>query len=125
MLGESLGSLAEGAALMLDRPEKTARLLAALKAAAPFEVELGPELIDYLQAEHLAEANQIRQTVYELTYAGDEGGIMCHLSRSDETGRALVVSITHVQVPRSMQLAWAVADYQTHRMKKLRKQSYN
>ena len=30
----------EGMALMLDHPEKTPRLLAALKAAAPFEVDI-------------------------------------------------------------------------------------
>jgi hypothetical protein len=30
---------------MLDNPEKTARLLAALKAAVPFKVELVPSLI--------------------------------------------------------------------------------
>jgi hypothetical protein len=31
---------------MLDNPEKTTRLLAALKAAAPFGVELAPSLIE-------------------------------------------------------------------------------
>ena len=35
---------------------------------------------------------------------------------------ALVVSLTHVRVPRSMSLAAAVADYQKHRVKKLKKQ---
>jgi len=107
---------------MLDHPEKTARLLAALKAAAPFDVELTPSLIEYLQAENVAEADRKQHVVSELSYAGDEGGIMCHLSRSDETGRALVVSLTHVRVPRTMPLAAAVVDYQKHRVKKLKKQ---
>ena len=108
---------------MLDQPEKTARLLAALKAAAPFEVELTSSLIKYLHAENVAEADRVRHIVWDLSYAGDEGGIMCHLARSDETGRALVVSLTHVRVPRSMPFAAAVADYQKHRVKKLRKQT--
>jgi hypothetical protein len=85
---------------MLDNPEKTSRLLAELKAAASFDVELTPALINYLRAKNVAVANQPRQTVSDLSYAGDEGGIMCHLSRSDETGQALVVSLTHVHVPR-------------------------
>jgi hypothetical protein len=110
---------------MLDNPEKTARLLAALKAAAPFDVKLGPELMNYLRAENLAEANGMSHTVFDLSYAGDEGGIMCHMSPSDETGRALVVSLTHVHVPRSMPLARVVADYQKHRLKKLKKQHDN
>jgi len=50
---------------------------------------------------------------------------MCHLSRSDETGQALAVSLTHVHVPRSMPLARAVADHQKHRVKKLRELQLN
>ena len=107
---------------MLDHQEKTARLLAALKAAAPFDVKLAPSLIEYMQAENVADANRRRHVAWNFSYAGDEGGIMCHLSRSDETGRALVVSLTHVRVPRSVPLAAAVLDYQKHRVKKLKKQ---
>jgi hypothetical protein len=108
---------------MLDKPEKTARLLAALKAAAPFEVELSTSLIEYLQAENPAGADQMHNVVWDLSYAGDEGGILCHMSRSEETGRALVVSLTHIVMPRSMPLAADVVDYQKHRVKKLKKQS--
>lgn len=108
---------------MLDNPSKTARLLAALEAAAPFEVELTPPLIHQLRAENVVPSNRTHQTVSDLSYAGDEGGIMCHLSRSDETGQALVVSLTHLLVPRTMPLAAAVADYQRHRVKKIKKQS--
>jgi hypothetical protein len=108
--------------MMLDHPEKTPRLLAALKAAAPFKVELLPSLIDHLQSENVVDAGRMHQVVWDLSYAGDEGGIMCHMSRSEETGKALVVSLTYVRVPRSMPLARAVADYQKHRVKKLKKQ---
>ena len=86
---------------MLDNPEKTTRLLAALKAAAPFGVELAPSLIEYLQAQNVADADRMDHVVWDLSHAGDEGGIIRHLSRSEETGRALVV----VCVPRSMPLA--------------------
>jgi len=109
---------------VLDHPEKTARLLAALKAATPFDVELTPALIDYLRAEKIGAADWVRQTVSDLSYAGDEGGIMCHIVPPDEQS-ALVVSLTHVHVSRSMPLARAVAEYQKHRVKKLKKQSYN
>ena len=107
---------------MLDHPDKAARLLAALKAAAPFEAELAPSLIEYLQAENVADADPRHYIAWDFSYAGDEGGIICHLGRSEETGQALVVSLTHVRVPRSMPLAAAVLDYQKHRVKKLKKQ---
>jgi hypothetical protein len=104
---------------MLDHPEKTARLLAELKVAAPFKVLLTPQLAAHLRAEHVAVAAE--HTVSDLSYAGDEGGIVCHLAPSD-AGAALVVSLTHVSVPRSMPLSSAVLRYQKHRVKKLKKQ---
>lgn len=101
---------------MLDNPEKTTRLLAALKAAAPFEVELTERLVKHLRGQHDAVADQKHHTVSNLSYAGDEGGIVCHMVPSEDRG-ALVVSLTQVRVPRSMPLAAAVADYQKHRVR--------
>jgi hypothetical protein len=106
---------------MLDHPEKTPKLLAALKAAAPFEVELTERLVKYLRAQQLAGADRKHHTVSDLSYAGDEGGIMCHVVLPEKQ-EALVVSLTHLYVPRTMPLAEAIADYQKHRVKKLKKQ---
>jgi hypothetical protein len=64
---------------MLDNPEKTARLLTALKAAVPFEIELTPAVAKHLQAENADSAYQARQRVSDVSYAGDEGGIVCHI----------------------------------------------
>jgi hypothetical protein len=109
---------------MLDNPKKTEPLMAALKEAVPFEVELTPEVVKQLQSRNAADAGQIRRIVSDLSYAGDEGGIVCHIVPLDKK-EALVISITHVRVPRTMPLAAAVVDYQKHRVKKLRKQGYN
>ena len=76
---------------------------------------------DPLSPEQNVTAVSVRQTVWDVSYAGDEGGIVCHLSRSDETGQALVVSLTHVRVARAMPLVPAVLGYQKHRVKKLKK----
>ena len=111
----------EEAAPMLDNPDKTAKLLAALKAAVPFEVELTEGVVKQLRAQHHAGADQKHHTVSDLSYAGDEGGIVCHIV-PPEKREALVVSLTHLHVPRTMPLAAAVADYQRHRVKKLKKQ---
>jgi hypothetical protein len=100
---------------MLDNPEKTARL-AALKAALPFGVELVPSLVEYLRVQDVAIAGA-RQVVSDLSYAGDAGGIMCHIADSGHR-EALVVSLTQVRVPDSMPLAPAVADYHNRRVKK-------
>jgi hypothetical protein len=107
---------------MLDKPEKAYQLLATLNAAAPFEVELPPSLITHLQAQQAAIAVKPRQSVSKVSYLGDEGGIVCHIV-PDEGRDALIVSLTHVRVHRSLPLAAAVFDYQKHRVKKLKKQN--
>jgi hypothetical protein len=105
---------------MLDKAEKTYQLLATLKAAAPFEVELTPSVIAHLRTQQIAVKPQ--QIVTEISYAGDEGGIVCHMA--PEEGRdALIVSLTHVRAKRSLAFAAAVLDYQKHRLKKLKKQN--
>ena len=110
---------------MLDNPKKTGPLLTALKAAVPFEVELMPELVKRLQVENVTMLNEVHQTVSDVSYAGDEGGIVCHIVPPDRQ-ETLVVSLTHVRVSRLMPLASGVFDYQKHRVKKLKKQrGYN
>lgn len=110
-------------ALILDNPQMTSRLLAALKAAVPFDVELTPEVVKQLQSKNAANAGQVRRTVSDLSYAGDEGGIICHIVPLDKR-EALFISLTHVRIPRTMPLAAAVAEYQKHRVRKLKKQAH-
>lgn len=106
---------------MLDDPKKAARLMTELKAAVPFKVELTPGLVKHLQAQHDDIANATEHVVSDLSYAGDVGGIVCHIAPSAARGM-LVVSLTHVLVPRSLPFAAAVGQYQKHRIKKLKKQ---
>ena len=106
---------------MLDDPGKTSRLLAALEAALPFEVHLTPPLARLLREQQVVLPAGGRQTVSGVSYLGDEGGIVCHVVPPDG-GKAAIVSLTHVRVPRSMPLAAEVLRYQKHRVKKLRQQ---
>ena len=106
---------------MLDELEKTLDLIAALKAAVPFEVELTPPLVAHLRAERVVADIEARQIVREVSYAGDEGGILCHIE-PEGPGRRLLVSLTHLRLNRSLPFAAAALDYQKHRVKKLKKQ---
>lgn len=106
---------------MLDRPEKTEALLDAMEQTLPFEVGLMPELIVGLARQQRPVAVKPVETVTDISYAGDEGGIMCHITPSDADGM-VVVSLTHVRVPRTLPFAAAALAYQKHRVKKLKKQ---
>jgi hypothetical protein len=105
---------------MLDNSEKTQRLLQMLEAALPFEADLTSEAVEALKRENSSAALLRRQEVVNISYAGDEGGIMCHMQPENDRG-AIVASITHLRLPAHLPFAAAVVAYQKHRVKKLRK----
>ena len=104
---------------MLDKPEKTLDLIAAMKAAVPFEVEMTPPLLARLRAENVAAEIAHRQLVREVSYAGDESGILCHIEPQGSQKR-VIVSLTHVQIRRRLPFFAVALDYQKHRIKKLK-----
>src|SRR3954451_7842684 len=107
---------------MLDDPERTSRLLAALKASLPFEVHLTPPLARLLREQQVVLPAGDRQTVSGVSYLDDEGGIVCHIVPPDG-GKVAFVSVPHVRVPPPMPLAAEVLRYQKHRVKKLRQRA--
>ena len=107
---------------MLDNQKKTSELVTELKAALPFEVELTPEVIDSLRAGKTAVVVKPQQIVSDVSYLGDAGGIMCHIKPKEMSGNPLVISITHVRMPRKHALAKAVFDYQKQRVKQIARQ---
>jgi hypothetical protein len=106
---------------MLDQPEKTIVLVAAMRMALPFHVVPTPELIAHLARQQKPIAVKPTETVSEISYAGDEGGIMCHI-RPAAAGDMVFVSLTHVRMSRMLPFAAAAIDYQRHRVKNLRHQ---
>jgi hypothetical protein len=104
---------------MLDKPEKTRELMDILDAAVPFEIAFMPDLIKHLARQQNPVAIKSIETVSKVSYPG---GIMCHIQPEDAES-AVVVSLTHVRVRRTLPFAAAVLDYQKHRMKKLKKQT--
>jgi len=106
---------------MFDKPKKARELMDILDAALPFEVALPPEMIEHLARQQRPVAIKPIETVSGISYIGDVGGIACHIQPEDAES-ALVVSLTHVRVRRTLPFAAAVLDYQKHRVKKLRRQ---
>jgi hypothetical protein len=98
---------------MLDKPETTAGLMVAMRAALPFEVSLAPELIAHLARRALSVAVKATEVVTDISYAGDEGGIVCHIKLA-EGGNMVFASLTHVRVPRTLAFAANVLAYQKH-----------
>jgi hypothetical protein len=106
---------------LLDNLEKAQLLIAAMKAAVPFEVDLTPALIARLRAEARVSEIARRQFVRDVSYAGDEGGVLLHIE-PEGADRRVIVSLTHVQVRRTLPFAAGAQAYQKHRIKKLKQQ---
>ena len=66
--------------------------MTAMMAALPLEVELTSSTIAYLRTQHIAYNVKPIQTVSKVSYAGDEGGILCHLEPED-TENVIIVSL--------------------------------
>jgi hypothetical protein len=72
-----------------------------LEEAVPFEVALMPDLIEYLARQQKPLTVKPIETVSGVSYLGDTGGISCHIQPEDADS-AVIVSLTHVRVPRTL-----------------------
>ena len=107
---------------MIDKPDQVERLLARLQAALPLPARVTPELATTLLAQNPATEIPSACSITWISYAGDEGGIMCRLDFAQETEKAAFVSITHLRFDPPIPLARDIATYQKHRVKRLRHQ---
>jgi hypothetical protein len=108
---------------MIDDPDQVGRLLDRMRAALPLPARMTSRLLATLrdQAPETPLAAACRIT--RVDYAGDEGGIVCHLERDggDEKGKLIVTSITHLEFDPRLPCAREIAAYQKHRTKRLRR----
>lgn len=107
---------------MIDNPDQTERLLAKLNAVLPVPARMTPELTATLQARDPAHEIPVSCTISGISYAGDEGGIVCRLDIPHESNSVAFASITHLRFDPRLPLARDIAAYQKHRVKHLRRQ---
>jgi hypothetical protein len=108
--------------MMIDHPITTMDLIDRLEAVLPMPAQLTPETRAML-VEKMATIIGSQATITSLHYVGDEGGILCKLDFSPATENAAFVSITHLRFDARLPMARAIAAYQKHRVKRLRKQT--
>jgi hypothetical protein len=107
---------------MIDNPDQAERLLARLQAALPLPARVTPELAATLQTKNAQTDIPSTCSVTWISYAGDEGGIVCRLDFTREIETATFASITHLRFDPRLPLARDIAAYQKHRVKRLRRQ---
>ncbi len=106
---------------MIDRPDQVERLLERLGAALPIPARPTPELQATLQKRNGIPLPADCRVTW-VSYAGDEGGIVCKLEGTAETAEAVVASITHLRFDPRLPVTREIVTYQKHRVKRLRRQ---
>jgi hypothetical protein len=108
---------------MIDNPDQVERLMTHLRNMLPLSARATPRMIASLRDPAASAPPTPHCTVTRIDYAGDEGGIVCHVSfRETDGSNVVVVSITHLEFDRRLQVAREVAAYQKHRIKRLRRE---
>ena len=105
---------------MIDRPDQVGRLLEQLGAARPIPARVTPELQAMLQEKNGITVPATCNVTW-VSYAGDEGGIICQLDAGTGTS-AVFTSLTHLRFDPRLPLARDILTYQKHRVKRLRRQ---
>jgi hypothetical protein len=109
---------------MIDNPQKTESLIAAIKKVLPVQAYVTPYLKNALAGKEPRISMPDRCDIIEIIYAGDMGGILCRLDVGGVDAKTpVVVSITHLTFGRTVLLAREIEAYQKHRIKKLKQQS--
>ena len=108
---------------MIDHPDQVDRLLTRLRDALPMPARLTPRLLASRQEQKPGLSPSAACHVTRVDYAGDEGGIVCHLAREDDDqSRNLVVtSISHLDCDPRNPLTREITAYQNHRIKRLKR----
>jgi hypothetical protein len=106
---------------MIDHPDQVERLMERLSAALPIPARVTPEVQMTLQQQR-GVAMPANCSVTWISYAGDEGGIVCRVEAAAETAEAVFASITHLRFDPRLPLAREIVSYQKHRVKRLRRQ---
>jgi hypothetical protein len=82
---------------MIDNPERAERLLARLQATLPLPARVTPELAATLQTRNTEAKIPLTCSITWISYAGDDGGIVCRLDFARELEAATFASITHLR----------------------------
>lgn len=105
---------------MIDNPDQVERLITRLTEVLPVPARVTAELAATLQAQKHPSCRKLTGSVTSISYAGDNGGIVCKLDFGDESDKVVFTPITHLRFDPRQPLAREIVSYQKHRVKRLR-----
>jgi len=104
---------------MIDNPKQVTALMQKMKKHLPIPVKATDAVIRTLSTSSINISSHTSIEITDVMYMGDEGGICCTLKVMDQEKVAVVVSLTHLRLPKTNPLSPDVRAYQISRTKKL------
>jgi hypothetical protein len=115
-------AIESGGCQVIDNQDQVERLLHRLTEALPLPALVPPALMANLRGQSSAAKITLDCKITEVIYAGDEGGVMCHVTFDDEPKEEVfLVSITHLAFDRRLPVARDISAYRKHRIKRIRR----
>ena len=106
----------------IEDVEDALALVATMKAHLPIPVRATEALMRMLRKQGMNLKRGQRLHIREVFYMGDEGGITCDITPSDQSQQVMLCSLTHLEVVGDRPLAKEMRAYQKRRATKLAKE---
>ena len=104
---------------MIDDYDKTRELMHRMEAQLPIPARPTGAFFRSMRDKRIKITRDQQLQIKHLVYAGDEGGIMCDVTLSQDAKEALLVSITHLRIDPRHPLAREIRAYQRERTRRL------
>lgn len=109
--------------LQIDDPSRVKALMDEMQARLPIAVRPTVALVKLAKKQGVGIYRNNSLLIRRVFYLGDEGGIMCDITPSENSKAALVCSLTHLEVMGEDALAHEMRSYQQERSQKLSSQN--
>jgi len=107
----------------IDNVKEAKELVARMQADLPISVRAGKGLLKMLRKQGFPISDRQTLSIKHVFYGGDEMGIACDVTPQGKHKKAIVCSLTHLEITGNTPLADAMRRYQEKRRKKLTQQA--
>ena len=104
---------------MIDDYAKAMELMHKMETQLPIPVRPTGAFVRAMRERGVKIPRDQELQIKRVFYAGDEGGICCDVTLSEDAKEAIVVSITHLRVPSRHPLAKEIRAYQRERTRRI------
>ena len=104
---------------MIDDYAKAMELMRKMEAQLPIPARPTGAFVHAMRERGVKIPRDQELQIKRVFYAGDEGGVCCDVTLSEDAEEAIIVSITHLRVPSRHPLAEEIRGYQRERTRRI------